>query len=164
MIQSTHRVDGRFFPLAAAAGMLVLSGCFAMVAGLHQDVHFKSDLPDVSVSMDGRTCTIPCTMQIRRQWGTFEMQATHNGEGVATGPISRVQEYTKRDCDSGRENYGLMMVAAVTDGLLIIPGIVDISTGITEWHPETVVIGPGTYQLEDPCFEQPVVLNSQPSP
>jgi hypothetical protein len=163
MIRWMQRV---YDPLAwgAIVSMAVLPGCFAMVAGVHQDVHFKSDVPNVSVGMDEQACRIPCTLTIRRQWGTFQMQATQNGEIVAEGPISRVEEYAKRDCDSTHDNFGLMMIAAFTDGLLIIPGIIDISTGIVVWHPDTVVIEPGTYRLEDRCFDQPVVLSSQPAP
>jgi hypothetical protein len=56
-----------------------------------------------------------------------------------------------------------MIFAAVADGLLIIPGIIDLSTGILVWHPDTVVIESGSYRLEDPCFAQPVVLDSQRS-
>ncbi len=54
-----------------------------------------------------------------------------------------------------------MSIAAFTDGLLLIPGIIDISTGIVVWHPDVVVIEPGAYRLEDPCFDQPVVMNSR---
>jgi hypothetical protein len=162
--QSTLRVFRTLCRVLATAGLVTLTGCFAMVAGVHQDVHFKSELPDVAVNMDGKMCAIPCTMRIRRQWGTFQMHASRNGEIVAAGPISRIEEYAKRDCDSTHENYGLMLLAAITDGLLIIPGIVDISTGIVVWHPDTVVINSATYQLEDPCLAQPVVLTSQPSP
>lgn len=153
-----HRL---FALITATVSMLGLTGCFAMVAGVHQDVHFNSEMPNVDVHFAGETCRIPCTLTIRRQWGTFQMQATQNTELVAAGPISRVEEYAKRDCDSTHDNFGLMMAAAVTDGLLILPGIVDISTGIVVWHPDTVVIAPGTYRLGDPCFEQPVVLNSE---
>jgi len=159
---SPHRACNGVIRAAAVSGLLAVSGCFAMVAGVHQDMEFKSDLPSVSINMDGQRCDVPCTLKIRRQWGTFQMQATQNGELVARGPISRTSSYVQHDCDSTRDNFGLMMVAAVTDGLLIIPGIVDISTGIVIWHPDTVVIEPNAYRLEDRCFEQPVVLKSEP--
>jgi hypothetical protein len=164
MLSSTSRVQHTPLRFGAIASLLVLNGCFAMVAGVHQDVHFKSDVPSVEAHMDGQTCQVPCTLTIRRQWGTFQMEATQNGEIVAQGPISRVEEYAKHDCDLTHEHGGLMIIAAFTDGLLLIPGIVDLSTGIIVWHPDTVVIEPGTYRLEDPCFEQPVVLSSEPSP
>ncbi len=163
MALSLHRVHRTVFRTAMAATMLALAGCFAMVAGVHQDMQFKSDVPDVDVHMDGKTCHLPCALTIRRQWGTFHMQATQDGKVIAEGPISRVQEYTTRDCDYTRDNFALMAVAAFTDGLLIIPGIVDLSTGIIVWHPETVVVQPGAYQLEGRCFDQPVQRTSQES-
>ena len=159
-----HDVRNGLLRVVVVAVALTLSGCFAMVAGVHQDMHFKSEMPNVAINMAGKTCNVPCTLTIRRQWGTFNMQATQNGELVTQGPISRVEEYAKHDCDSTHDNFGVMMIAAFTDGLLIIPGIVDISTGIVVWHPDTVVIEPGTYRLEDRCFDQPVVLTSEASP
>ena len=89
---------------------------------------------------------------IRRQWGTFHMQATQNGEMVAEGPISRVEEYAKHDCDMTHEHAGLMVLAAFTDGLLLIPGIVDLSAGIVVWHPDTVVIEPGNVSSRRPVL------------
>jgi len=158
-----YRAGDTLLRLAVGAGIVALSGCFAMVAGVHQDMQFKSDLPNVSINMDGQRCEIPCTLKVRRQWGTFHLQATQNEELVARGPINRTSEYVQHDCDSTRDNYGLLMIAAFVDGLLFIPGIVDISSGIVAWHPDTVVIEPNAYRLEDPCYEQPVVLQSEPA-
>jgi len=163
MALPTYRVHRTLARVGAAAAMLALTGCFAMVAGVHQDMQFRSDIPNLDVHMDGKSCRVPCALTIRRQWGTFHMQAIQNDEVVSEGPISRCQEYTTHDCDSTRDNFALLMAAAFTDGLLIIPGIVDISTGIVVWHPETVVIQPGAYQLEDRCFDQPVQRTSQKS-
>lgn len=164
-LSSLARSAGRLVGwIALAVTMLATAGCFAMVAGVHQEMHFQSDVPNVEVAMAGQTCRIPCALTIRRQWGTFHMRAIQNGEIVAQGPISRVEEYSKRDCDSIHDDFALEILAAITDGLLLIPGIVDISTGIIVWHPETVVIEPGTYRLEDRCFAEPVVLTSQPAP
>ena len=49
------------------------------------------------------------------------------------------------------------MLPAIVDGLLIIPGIIDIATGITEFMPEEVTVEENRYLVNDPCFSKPHV-------
>jgi len=137
----------------ACIPVLLLNGCIAMVAGTHQDIEFRSDLPNVEAHMESKSCHLPCTLNVRRQWASHHLEATQNGHVVAEGPVYRRTSYGI-ECDDAK--VWKLLLPAFTDGLLIIPGIVDLSTGITEFFPETVVIQDGAYQLLDPCFDEPV--------
>lgn len=141
------------------AGMLVLSGCIPMVAGTHQDIRFRSDLPDVDVHMEDKTCQVPCTLNVRRQWAAHELDASQNGRTIVRGYVYRRESYGHTCTDA---KVWKLMLPAIADGLLMVPGIVDISMGITEFFPETVVIEEGSYQLEDPCFDTPVQGSEEP--
>lgn len=133
--------------------MLVLNGCIAMVAGIHQGVSFRSELPDVDVQMEDKVCRIPCTLNVRRQWASHHLNASQNGRTIVEGPVYRRESYVHSCSDA---KVWKLMLPAFTDGLLIVPGIVDLSMGITEFFPETVTIQEGAYQLLDTCFTAPI--------
>lgn len=145
---------GRAFGcVLSLVGMLVINGCIAMVSGTHQDMSFRSQLPDVDVQMEDKTCRVPCTLNVRRQWASHHLDASQNGRIIVQGPVYRRESYGHTCSDA---KVWRLMLPAFTDGLLLVPGIVDISMGITEFFPETVMIQEGSYQLEDPCFNAPV--------
>ena len=141
------------------AGLLMLSGCIAMVAGSHQDIRFRSDLPDVDVRMEDKTCRVPCTLNVRRQWASHELNASQDGRIIVQGPVYRRESYGYTCTDA---KVWKLMLPAIVDGFLIVPGIVDTSMGITEFFPETVVIQKGAYQLEDPCYDAPLQGSEEP--
>lgn len=131
-----------------------MSGCVALVGGTHQNIAFESNVPNLNVSLGGRSCTAPCTVNVRRQYASFHMTATRDGQVVVEGPIYRRRSLAAACWD--RKDLALIL-PAFADGLLIIPGIVDLSTGITEYMPERVIIEEKRYLVDDPCFAKPHV-------
>ncbi len=133
----------------------MISGCVAMVGGVRQDIAIESKVPDVQVSIGDQSCAPPCTVNVRRRWASYPMRATRGGQTIVEGPIYRRESANADPCWDHKVK--VLMLPAIVDGLLIIPGIIDIATGITEFMPEEVTVEENRYLVNDPCFSKPHV-------
>lgn len=124
-------------------------GCMMLTHGTHQDIRLQSELPDTDIQLDGQSCRAPCTVNVRRQWPAYTVRATQNDRVVAEGPVYRRDRYGH--CEDWK-GWNLML-SDMPDMILLVPFIVNFSMGLTEYHPEAVVIDAHGYRVEDACFE-----------
>jgi hypothetical protein len=126
--------------------------------GTHQEMHFDSKIPAVDIHLGDQTCRAPCSLRVRRQWASYTLEASQNGRVVAEGPVYRRERYLRCEDEKGWN----LMLSDVPDIILLVPFVVNLSMGITGYHPETVVVEEGAYRLEDPCFPAPIEGGPRP--
>ncbi len=109
---------------------LVLSGCATMVRGTSQRIEMTSDPPGATVEFRGVSCVTPCTLEAERSSRPAMVRFTLDGREQYFGEIAP-NRLTVAD------DPGLLPVAFVS-GLLIVPGIVDLSSNTLYDRPENI--------------------------
>lgn len=115
--------------IALALLALLASGCAAAWRGTKAAVDFTSEPPGARVIVDNQPksfltwCVTPCTLDVRRTRNPTGYVVEMGGRETFNGEMIPAEE------DGG----GWLLLAAV-DGLLILPGILDLATA-TFWNP-----------------------------
>jgi len=135
----------RLLPLLA---LLSLSpGCTILKRGLIQDIRFESDPPGAAVSFHGKEGITPCELKIPRSRQPREVVFVLGEEELR-------QEVVPDDTIRDPGDFFFPMI----DGLLILPGIVGLATGVA-WDFPTLMradFGRRTIALERPEWDAPV--------
>jgi hypothetical protein len=102
---------------------LITSGCCTFFRGVTQPVVFYSDPAGAQVEIEsGPKCQTPCYMNVRRSNTPPSYVVTMQGRETFSAELIPAQE-----------GNALWLFPIVFDGLLVVPGIVDLAT-YTLWN------------------------------
>jgi hypothetical protein len=110
-----------------------LSGCAILIRGAHVPVQFASDPPGAEVKVDtGKkptTCTAPCTLDLARSRTPLSYSVTMNGYEPYTAELIPSPDDTQ---------IWYLWPVAVVDGLMVVPGLIDIACAVGMDWPTAV--------------------------
>lgn len=128
--------------LAVCLFLLVLSGCATMVRSRSQDVRFATVPPGATLTLEGRrtgsattspiyyaTCTTPCTLALGRSNTPVTYRVQLDGHHWYDGTLTPADNIS-----------GAQVLPLVFDVMLILPYIVDRSSGMLTAWPVQVTI------------------------
>lgn len=112
--------------LAATNG----TGCATMIQGHSQEVAFDSSPVGVVIQVrdDPKlTCTTPCVLDVERSSRPKAYKATKLGYEPYSGELTTLDDFR-----------GGLLLPVIIDGILIIPGIIDIAGDVFYDYPKRV--------------------------
>ena len=125
----------------AACALIVLlsqSGCAAILRGSTQPVEFRSEPPGAQVAVQSKkgdlTCSTPCTLKVPRSVTPASYTIELPGREPVSEELIPVEEWNAK-----------WLLPVVFDSLLIVPGIIDLTseclwnwpTGVRATLPES---------------------------
>lgn len=113
-------------PLLSVLFLLFTSGCVTMFHGTSQEIQFSSDPPGAKVQFREMTCVTPCTLDAPRSSRPAMLRVHLDGREEYAGEIASHALMVK---DSPE-----MLAPAIIGALLIVPGLVDLSSNtLFDW-------------------------------